>query len=86
MIQLVTQQISVTNRLTSFHFLLKLFLNYSMPSRHYIYRTQVTKVNSVPTNEFVPDWPINDRLNLFVSETRVEYLNQEVLLAIMWLK
>ena len=57
-----------------------------MPSRHYIYRTQVTEVNSVPTNEFVPDWPNNDRLNLFVSETRVEYLNREVLLAIMWLK
>ena len=57
-----------------------------MLSRHYNYRTQMTQVNSVPTNEFVPDWLINGWLKLFVLETRVEHPNREVLLAIMWLK
>ena len=56
-----------------------------MLSSHYIYQTQVTKVNSVPIDEFVSDWVINGRLNLFVFETRIKHPNRVVLLAIMWL-
>lgn len=64
----------------------EIILNYSMLSSHYIYRTQVTKVNSVPIDELVSDWVINGRLNLFVFETRIKHPNRVVLLAIMWLK